>query len=108
MPSPLDERLKDFRGLHERVLRKPEHFGAFLGELHRFLHDLYEAAARADGNTNGVEKALGELCTAKGIDGWREFLSPDEEQQFFKDVHDPDAKRVMAFWAELDEPLGLW
>jgi len=108
MPSPRDERLKDFRGLRERVLRKPGNFGAFLGELHRFLHDLYEAAAGADGNTDGFEEALVEVCTTKGIDGWQAFLEPDEERRFFKDVHDPDARRVIAFWAELDEPLGLW
>ena len=108
MPSPRDRRLKDFRGLRERVLRKPESFGSFLGELHRFLHDLYEAAARADRNTDGFEKAIGELCTDKGIDGWQDFLNADEQRQFFKDVHDPDARRVIAFWAELDAPLGLW
>jgi len=45
MPSPRDERLKDFRGLRDRVRRQPEHFGAFLGELHTFLMELYEATA---------------------------------------------------------------
>jgi hypothetical protein len=69
MSTPRDERLKDFRGLRERVLRKPETFGAFLGELHRFLHDLYEAAARADGNSAGFELALHDLCAAKDIAG---------------------------------------
>ena len=108
MPSPRDKRLKDFRGLRERVLQKPGNFGTFLGELHRFLHDLYEAAARADGNTDGFEKTLSAVCTAKGIDGWQDFLNPDEQRQFFKDVHDPDAQRVIAFWTGLDEPLGLW
>lgn len=67
-----------------------------------------EAAARADGNTAGFEKTLRDLCAAKGIDGWQDFLSPDEQHRFFKDAHDPDARRVIAFWAELDEPLGLW
>jgi hypothetical protein len=69
MPSPRDERLQDFRDLRERVLRYPANFGAFLGELHRFLHDLYEAAARADGNTGGFEQALANQCAARGIDG---------------------------------------
>jgi hypothetical protein len=108
MSTPRDKRLKDFRGLRERVLQKPENFGAFLGELHRFLHDLYEAAARADGNTDGFETVIRDLCSAKGIDGWRDFLNPDEQRQFFKNVHDPDARRVIAFWADSDEPLGLW
>lgn len=108
MPSPRDERLDDFRNLHERVLQNPETFGSFLGELHKFLHDLYEAAARADDNTDGFDKALRTLLEAKGIDGWQEFLTPDEQQQFFKDDHDPAACRVIDFWAELDEPLGLW
>ena len=58
MPSPRDERLKDFRGLRERVRRQPANFGSFLGELHTFLKDLYEAAARADENTEGFAKAL--------------------------------------------------
>lgn len=108
MPSPRDERLDDFRNLRERVLHNPENFGAFLGELHKFLHDLYEAAARADRNTDGFEETLGELCTAKGIDGCQDFLNSDKQQQFFKNSHDPDAQRVIAFWAELDGPLGLW
>ena len=94
--------------MHERVLRKPENFGAFLGELHRFLHDLYEAAARADGNADGFEQALAHVCAARGIDGWEAFLSDDEDRQFFRDGHDVDARRVIAFWAQLDEPLDLW
>ena len=108
MPSPRDERLDDFRNLRERVLQNPENFGSFLGELHKFLHDLYEAAARADDDTDGLDKALRTLYEAKGIDGWQEFLTPDEQQQFFKNSHDPDAQRVIAFWAELDGPLRLW
>jgi len=108
MSTPRDERLKNFRGLRERVLRKPENFGSFLGELHRFLHDLYEAAARADRNTDGLERALHDLCAAKALADWQDFLTPDEQRQFFKNGRDPDARRVIAFWAELDEPLGLW
>jgi hypothetical protein len=108
MSTPRDEQLEDFRGLRERVLRKPENFGAFLGELHRFLHDRYEAAVRTDDNTAGFEHVLRDLFSAKSIAGWQDFLSPDEQRQFFRNVQDPDARRVIAFWAELDEPLGLW
>jgi hypothetical protein len=107
MSTPRDERLKDFRGLRERALRKPENFGAFLGELHRFLHDLYEAAARADDNEDGFVKVLAELCPERGIDRWEDFVPPDQQNQFFKDGSDPAAQRIIAFWSELDEPLAL-
>ena len=105
MPSPRDERLKDFRGLRERVRRQPENFGSFLDELHKFLKELYEAAARADGNTEGFAKALADLCTARGIARWEDFVSEDKRRQFFKDNQDLLARRIITFWAELDEPL---
>lgn len=105
MSSPRDERLKDHRGLRERVQRRPETFGAFLGELHAFLKDVYESAARADDNTEGFTLALAELCRSRGIGSWEDFVGPDRQRQFFKDGRDPDARRVIAFWAELDEPL---
>lgn len=105
MPSPRDERLEDFRGLRDRVRRQPENFGAFLGELHKFLMELHEAAASADGNAEGFAKALADLCAARGIARWEDFVHPDQQQQFFKDGTDPLAQRIIAFWSELDEPL---
>jgi hypothetical protein len=108
MSPTRDERLDDFRNLHERVLWNPENFGSFLGELHKFLHDLYEAAATVDDDTDGFDKALRTLCVAKSIDGWQEILTPDEQRKCFKDGHDPEARRVIDFWTELDEPLRLW
>ena len=105
MPSPRDERLEDFRGLRNRVRRQPENFGSFLGELHKFLMELYEAAASADGNAEGFAKALADLCAARGIACWEDFVSEDQQQQFFKDGKDPLAQRIIAFWSELDEPL---
>lgn len=89
MPSPRDERLKEFRVLRERVWRQPENFGTFLGELHTSLHDLYEAAAKADRNADGFVKTLADVCAAKGIDGWQDFLNPDEQHRFFRNVPDP-------------------
>ncbi|MFM8496708.1 MAG: hypothetical protein ACKOEM_14510 [Planctomycetia bacterium] len=62
-------------------------------------------AARADGNTDGFKKALTDRCKVNGIDGWRNFVSEGHDRQFFKDAHDADAQRVIAFWSELDEPL---
>ena len=105
MPSPRDERLKDFRGLRERAWRQPENFGSFLGELHTFLKDLYEAAARADDNTEGFVKALADLCAAQGITRWEDFVGEGQQRQFFKDGRDPLAQRIIAFWSELDGPL---
>ena len=105
MPSPRDERLKDFRDLRERVWRQPQNFGSFLGELHKFLKELYETAARADANTEGFEKALADLCAARGIARWEDFVGEDQQRQFFKDGSDPLAQRIIAFWSELDEPL---
>lgn len=107
MPSPRDERLKDFRGLRERVWRQPENFGSFLGELHTFLKDLYETAAIADGNAEGFAKALVNLCAARGIARWEDFVSEDQQRQFFKDGTDPLAQRIIAFWSELDDPLAF-
>ena len=107
MPSPRDERLKDFRSLRERVWRQPENFGSFLGELHTFLHDLYETAARTDGNAEGFATALAAACAARGIAGWKDLVSEDQRQQFFRDGRDPLAQRIMAFWSELDEPLNF-
>ncbi|MFM8291030.1 MAG: hypothetical protein ACKOC4_04940 [Planctomycetia bacterium] len=57
MPSSRDERLKDLRGLRERVAR------------------------------------------------WEDFVGEDQQRQLFKDGRDPLAQRIIAFWAELDEPL---
>lgn len=107
MSTPRDKRLKDFRGLRERAIRKPENFGAFLGELHQFLYDLYEAATRADDNEDGFQQAIAELCARRKIDCWEDFISPDQQRQFFKDGSDPAAQRIIAFWSELDEPLAF-
>ena len=105
MPSPRDERLKDFRGLRDRVRRQPQNFGSFLGELHKFLKELYEAAAVADGNAEGFTKAMSDLCTRRGIARWDDFVTEDQQRHFFKDGRDPLAQRIIAFWSELDEPL---
>lgn len=107
MPSPRDERFKTFRGWRERFWRQPEQFSSFRGELHAFLKELYEAAARADGNTDGFVKALAELCAARGIDRWEDFIPPDQQRLFCKDGRDPLAQRIIAFSSELDEPLVL-
>lgn len=77
------------------------------GGLHAFLHDLYETGATADGNADGFERALGNVCAARGIDGWQNLLRADEQRHFFKDGGDPGAQRVIEFWAELDEPLSF-
>jgi hypothetical protein len=61
-----------------------------------------------NGGANVCQPRLQTFCSVKSSDGWQEFLTPDEPHQFFKDGHDPDACRVIDFWAELDEPLGLW
>ena len=107
MSSPRDERLKDFRALRERVRRKPENFAAFLGELHAFLKDLYESAARADGNSEAFASALALLCSRRSLDRWEDFVAADQQRLFFKDGNDPLAQRVIAFWSELDEPLDF-
>lgn len=97
----------EYRALRERVWRQPQNFAAFPGELHRFLKDLYEAAARADGNTEGFVKVLTDLCSSRGLDRWEDFVPPDQQRRFFKDGKDPLAQRVIAFWSELDGPLGF-
>ncbi|MFM8435229.1 MAG: hypothetical protein ACKOBP_07800 [Planctomycetia bacterium] len=70
-----------------------------------FLKELYETAAKADGNTEGFAKALADLCAARGIARREDFVPPDQQQQFFKDGKDPLAQRIIAFWSELDGPL---
>lgn len=77
MSSPRDERLRDFRELRNRVQRRPETFGCFLGELHAFLEDLYESAARADDNAEGFTRAIADLCRSRGIESWEDFVGPD-------------------------------
>ncbi len=42
---------------------------------------------------------------ASGIARWEDFVGEDQQRQFFKDGRDPLAQRIIAFWAELDEPL---
>jgi hypothetical protein len=98
---------KDFRDLLERVRRHPNNFVVFLGELHSLLQNLYETTARADGNTQGFSNALVSLCQKHEILGWADFVSPDEQRQYFRYGSDPDAQRIIAFWAELDEPVSL-
>jgi len=107
MPSPRDERLADFRRLRERLRRQPETFASFLGELHTFLKELYEAAAAADDNAAGFARALADRCAAQGIARWEDVVAADQQRQFFKDGRDPFARRIIAFWAALDEPLGF-
>jgi hypothetical protein len=38
---------------------------------------------------------------------WGDFVVP-HLQHAVRDGHEPDAQRVIAFWAELDESLGRW
>ena len=102
-----DHSSKDFRDLLERVRRHPNNFVVFLGELHSLLQNLYETTARADGNTQGFSNALVSLCQKHEILGWADFVSPDEQRQYFRYGSDPDAQRIIAFWAELDEPVSL-
>ena len=104
----MSESSKDFRDLLERVRRHPKNFVEFLGELHSLLQNIYETAARSDGKTQGFSDTLATLCQKHEILGWADFLSPDEHRQCFRDGSDPDAQRIIAFWAEVDEPLSLW
>lgn len=107
MPSPRDERLADFRALRAQVREHPENFAAFLGELHAFLKDLYEAGARADGKSEGFIQALMDLCKRRGLEGWEDFLATHEREHFFRDARDAQARRIIDFWSELDRPLDL-
>ena len=105
MHSLRDKRLKASRALRERVRRHPEKFVSFPGELHKFLMELYEAAAPADENDKEFVAALAALCRSRGIDRWEDSVAPDLRQHFIKDAEDPLAQRIIAFWSEVDEPL---
>lgn len=107
MPSSRDERLKVLRALRERVRRQPEKSASFPGELHKFLMELHEAAARVDENNDGFANALTDLCRRRGVERWEDAVAPNEQRQFLKDGCDPLTQRIIAFWHELDEPLAF-
>ena len=107
MAASQDDRLEECRKLLNRVRRRPEAFASFVRELHALLRDIYEAAARIQGKSELFTAALADRCRAEGIDQWEQLLPPGSGGGFFKDRDDPEARRVIAFWAALDETLSL-
>lgn len=48
-----------------------------------------------------------DLCGRQAIERWEDFVGPDQQRRFFKDGQDPHARRIITFWAALEEPLAF-
>jgi hypothetical protein len=98
--------LRQFLNLLAAVRERPHDYCSSIGELDELLSQLYEVCAIAAGKNDAFQHALQALLASHGLTTASQLLSANERQAAFF-AGDAAAEKVIAFWSELDEPLGF-
>lgn len=98
--------LQQFLDLLAWIRARPHDYCRTVGEVEEILVPLYEICAAADGKRRCLARELAALLERHGLFKPEQLLS-DEDRLLSLDEGRQALQRLVAFWTELDEPLGF-